>query len=67
MYVLIYEIKTYGVTSDEIRLLALFINQKSIDFSLETWLPTSYVIHIITYDFKRNWAEYELQSWLTPT
>jgi len=63
-----YELETFGATSDEIRLMALYLNPDFIiDVSLQTWVSTSDEICIDTKDLCLNCTENELQTCLTPT
>jgi len=57
-YVINTGFKTFGATSDEIRLMAFYLKQKCIDVSLETLLSKSDEIRIITNDLQLNFAEY---------
>jgi len=61
------ELETFGATSDEIRLMAFYLNPEFIDVSLKTWVSTSDEIGIITKDLCLNCTENELQTCLIPT
>ena len=50
-----YELETFGATSDEIRLMASYLNPNIIVVSLETWV-TSDEIGIITKDLGLNYT-----------
>jgi len=52
-----YELETFGATSDEIRLIAYYLNPDFIDVSLKTWVSTSDEIGIITEDLCLNCTE----------
>jgi len=52
-----YVVETFGVTKDEISLMAFHPNPNCIDVSLETLLSTSDEIRIITNDLPLNCCE----------
>ena len=52
-----YELETFGATSDEIRLMASYLNPDFIVVSLETWVTTSDEIGIITKDLGLIYTE----------
>jgi len=60
-----YELETLGATSDEIRLMALYLNPDIIDVSLKTWVSTSDEFGRIPKDFCLNCTENELQTCLS--
>ena len=61
-----YEIEAFVATSDEIRLMAFYLNPDFIDVSLKTWLSTSDEIRIITKALCLNCTQNELQTWVSP-
>jgi len=61
-----YEIEAFDATSDEIRLMAFYLNPNFIDVSLKTWLSTSDEIRIITNALCLNCTQNQLQTWISP-
>jgi len=52
-----YELETFGATSDEIRLMAFYLNPGFINVSKKTWVSTSVEIRRITKDSCLNCTE----------
>jgi len=61
-----YEFEACDATSDEISLMAFYLNPDFIDVSLKTWMSTSDEIRIITKVLCLNCTENELQTWISP-
>jgi len=57
-----YEFEIFGPTSDEIRLMAFYLNPDIVDVRKKTRLSTSDEIGIITKYFYLIYTENELQS-----
>ena len=62
-----FVLETFGATSDEIRLLAFYLNPDFIDVSLKKWVSTNDEIAIITKDLCLNCTYNEQESCLTST
>jgi len=45
-----YDLETFEATSDDIHLMAFYLNPDVIDVSLETWLSTNDEMGVITND-----------------
>ena len=61
-----YEFEAFDATSDEIRLMAFYINPDIIVVSLKTSLSTSDEIRRIMKVLCLNYTENEIQTWLSP-